>query len=139
MRLVSDAYLITTYGVVSKKSELGKAIAYSLNRWQALISYVQDGRIEMDNNIIEREIRPIALGKKNWLFAGSDQGGHRAAAMYTILNTAKLNGINPEKYLHYVLARINEHKINRIEELLPWNVDLEKEETLTNQDQELAA
>jgi transposase len=141
MPLLSEhhAWLITTYGVVSKKSELGKAIAYSLNRWQALIIYVQDGRIEMDNNIIEREIRPIALGKKNWLFAGSDQGGHRAAAMYTILNTAKLNGINPEKYLHYVLARINEHKINRIEELLPWNVDLEKDDAQAVEDLELAA
>lgn len=120
------AWLKAQFGAVLSKSGLGLAIAYSLNRWQALIYYAQDGQVEMDNNIIEREIRPIALGKKNWLFAGSDNGGHRAAAMYTLLNTAKLNGINLQQYLEYVLARINDHKINQIDQLLPWNVTLAK-------------
>jgi transposase len=133
-------WLKEQYASVSTKSDLGKAIAYSLNRWQALINYASDGRIEMDNNIIERQIRPIALGKKNWLFAGSDNGGHRAAAMYTLLNTAKLNGINPERYLTYVFERINDHKVNQIDELLPWNVQLEKDAGPTTvNEQQLAA
>jgi transposase len=133
-------WLKEQYASVSTKSDLGKAIAYSLNRWQALINYASDGRIEMDNNIIERQIRPIAVGKKNWLFAGSDNGGHRAAAMYTLLNTAKLNGINPEQYLTYVFERINDHKVNQIDQLLPWNVQLEKDAASTTvNEQQLAA
>jgi transposase len=133
-------WLKEQYASVSTKSDLGRAIAYSLNRWQALINYASDGRIEMDNNIIERQIRPIAIGKKNWLFAGSDNGGHRAAAMYTLLNTAKLNGINPERYLTYVFERINEHKVNQIDQLLPWNVQLAKDaESTTVNEQQLAA
>jgi transposase len=133
------AWLKAQFAAVLSKSGLGLAIAYSLNRWQALIYYAQDGQVEMDNNIIEREIRPIALGKKNWLFAGSDNGGHRAAAMYALLNTAKLNGINPKRYLEYVLARINDHKINQIDQLLPWNVTLAKESSTESTEQSLAA
>jgi transposase len=104
------------------KSELAKAIRYSLGRWPALLRYADDGRIEIDNNAAEREIRAVALGRKNWLFAGSDAGGERAAAMYSLIGSAKLNGIDAMTYLRFVLERIADHPVNRIEELLPWNV-----------------
>lgn len=107
---------------LSKKSELATAIRYALSRWAALTRYRDDGRVEIDNNTAERALRAVALGRKNWLFAGSDDGGDRAAAIYTLIGTAKLNGLNPETYLRYVLERIADHPINRIEELLPWNV-----------------
>jgi hypothetical protein len=107
---------------VSTKSELAKAARYSLVRWTALTRYVNDGRIEMDNSAAERAIRGVALGRSNYLFMGSDEGGHRAASLYSLLETAKLNGVNPQAYLHEVLQRIADHPINRIEELLPWNL-----------------
>ena len=107
---------------ISAKSELGGAIRYALSRWQALTRYQGDGGIEIDNNAAERALRAVALGRKNYLFADSDAGGERAAAIYTLIGTAKLNGIDPEAYLRFVLERISEHPINRIEELLPWNV-----------------
>ena len=108
----------------SKKSELAKAIRYALSNWTALTRYRDDGRLEADNNAAERALRAVALGRKNWLFAGSDDGGERAAAIYTLVGTAKLNELNPEAYLRLVLERIAGHPINRIEELLPWNVVL---------------
>ena len=114
----------TTLATLSKKSELAGAIKYALSRWAALTRYRDDGRLEIDNNAAERALRACALGRKNWLFAGSDAGGERAAAIYTLLGTAKLNGIDPEAYLRDVLERIAEHPINRIDELLPWNVAL---------------
>jgi transposase len=83
---------------------------------------VDDGTIEIDNNAAEGALRVVALGRKNYLFAGSNSGGKRAAAIYSLLGTAKLNGINPERYLRHVLTHIAEHPINRIAELLPWNV-----------------
>jgi transposase len=98
---------------------------------------MQGGKVKVSRNA--QLMAKVGGGHIIWLFAGSDQGGHRAAAMYTMLNTAKLNGINPEKYLHYVLARINDHKINRIGELLPWNVDLEKDDAVATETQEQAA
>jgi hypothetical protein len=107
---------------VSKKSELAKAIGYVLARWTALTRYRDDGRIEIDNNAAERALRAVALGRKNYLFCGSDAGGERAAAMYSLIGTAKLNGLDPEAYLRYVIERIADHPINHIEELLPWNV-----------------
>jgi hypothetical protein len=107
---------------VSAKSDLAQAIGYSLVRWTALTRYVDDGRIEIDNNAAERALRGVALGRNNYLFMGSDAGGQRAAAMYSLVETAKLNGLDPEAYLREVFSRIAEHPINRIEDLLPWNI-----------------
>jgi hypothetical protein len=100
---------------------VAKAMRYALGRWTALSRYVDDGTLEIDNNAAERSIRGIALGRKNWLFAGSDAGGERAAAIYSLIETCKLNGIDPEAYLRSVLANIADHPINRVAELLPWN------------------
>ncbi len=110
---------------LSKKSELAVAIRYALSRWVALTRYADDGRIEIDNNAAERALRDVALGRKNYLFAGSDAGGERAAAIYSLVGTAKLNGLDPEAYLRHVLDRIADHPINRVDELLPWRVELE--------------
>ena len=109
---------------LSRKSEITGAIHYALGRWSALTRYATDGGIEIDNNSAERALRTVALGRKNYLFAGSNAGGERAAAIYSLIGTAKLNRIDPEAYLADVLARIADHPINRIEELLPWNVTL---------------
>jgi hypothetical protein len=105
---------------LSRKSTLAVAIRYSLSRWPALTRFTADGRLEMTNNAAERAIRPLALGRKNYLFAGSDSGGRRAAILYTLIQTAALNGLDPEAYLRDVLARIADHPINRIADLLPW-------------------
>lgn len=107
---------------VSAKSELAKAIGYTLTRWRALTRYRDDGRIEIDNNAAERALRGVALGRGNYLFMGSDAGGERAASIYSLVETAKLNGLDPQAYLREVLARIADHPINRIDELLPWNI-----------------
>jgi transposase len=115
-------WLQTTLAAVSKKSELAVAMRYALTRWTALSRYRDDGGIEIDNNAAERSLRAVALGRKNYLFAGSDTGGERAAAFYSLIGTAKLNGLDPEAYLRAVLERIAEHPINRIDELLPWNL-----------------
>jgi transposase len=107
---------------VSKKSELAKAIGYVLTRWTALTRYCADGGIEIDNNAAERALRVVALGRKNYLFCGSDAGGERAAALYSLIGTAKLNGLDPEAYLRHVIEHIADHPINRVKELLPWHV-----------------
>lgn len=109
-------------GQVSIKSELGRAIGYTLTRLGSLTRYRDDGSIEIDNNAAERALRGVSLGRKNFMFMGSDAGGERAAAIYSLVETAKLNGIDPEAYLREVLGRIAEHSINRIDELLPWNI-----------------
>jgi transposase len=111
---------------LSAKSDLADAFRYTIKRRTALSHFLGDARLEIDNNIAENAMRGVALGRKNYLFAGSDTGGGRAAAMYTIMQTAKLNGVSPEAYLRDTLARIAEgHPINRIEELMPWQRKLE--------------
>ena len=107
---------------LSTKSETAGAIRYALSHWRALTRYVDDGQLEIDNNAAERALRAVAIGRKNYLFMGADSGGHRAASLYSLIGTAKLNGLDPAFYLRTVLATITEHPINRIEELLPWNV-----------------
>jgi transposase len=120
-------WLTGLLGRVSAKSEIAQAIGYSLVRWTALTRYVDDGRIEIDNSAAERALRGVALGRNNYLFMGSDAGGERAAAMYSLVETAKLNGLDPQAYLREVFARIAEHPINRIEQLLPWNISAKPE------------
>ncbi|MET3448781.1 transposase/uncharacterized coiled-coil protein SlyX [Ralstonia sp. 1138] len=107
---------------LSAKSDTTKAIRYALNRWPALTYYCDNGQAEIDNLIAERALRGVALGRRNFMFAGSDAGGERAAAMYTLIGTARLNGLDPEAYLHYVIERIADYPANRVDELLPWNV-----------------
>ena len=106
---------------VSKNSEIGKAIDYSLKRWSALTRFLDDGRLCMSNNAAERELRAVAVGRRNWTFAGSDEGGRRAAAIYTLIATAKLNDVDPQAWLADVLARLPDHPAKRINDLLPWN------------------
>lgn len=117
-----EAWLKATMMRLSKKSDTTAAILYALNRWVALTRYCEDGSLEIDNSAAERALRGVAVGRRNYLFAGADSGGQRAAAIYTLVESAKLNGLDPEAYLRHVLGRIAEHPINRIEELLPWNV-----------------
>ncbi|VVE86054.1 transposase [Pandoraea sputorum] len=107
---------------LSAKSDTTKSIQYSLNRWPALAYYCEDGQAEIDNLIAERALRGVAMGRRNYLFAGADSGGERAAAMYSLIGTARLNGINPEAYLTYVLERIADHPANRIDEMMLWKV-----------------
>jgi transposase len=107
---------------LTPKSETAAAIHYALALWDALARYLDDGRIELDNMIAERALRSVAIGRRNYLFAGSDSGGERAAILYGLIGTARINGLDPEAYLRYVPARVGEHPIKRIEELLPWNV-----------------
>ena len=119
------AWLTATLQAVSAKSDLARAIKYALVRWPALTRYRDDGRIEIDNNSAERSIRPVVLGRRNYLFAGSDAGGERAACIYSLIGTALLNDRDPYLYLRHVLERIADHPIHRIGELLPWRVTLE--------------
>jgi len=121
----------TTLSKLSRKSETTVAIRYALSRWDALTRYIEDGHIEIDNNAAERSLRGVALGRKNYLFAGSDAGGERAAAIYSLIGSAKLNRLDPEAYLRPVLTRIPDHPINRIEELLPWNINSTSAEVST--------
>ena len=106
---------------LSAKADLAKAIAYSLNRWDALTRFLDDGRMCMTNNAAEREIRAVAVGRANWTFAGSDAGGERAAAIYSLIASAKLNDIDPRAWLADVLARLPDHPARRLDDLLPWN------------------
>ena len=115
-------WLETSLTKLSRKSDTTAAIRYALTLWSALTRYCDDGRLEIDNNAAERSLRAVTLGRKNYLFAGSDAGGERAAVIYSLIGTAKLNGLDPEAYLREVLTRIADHPICRIEELLPWNL-----------------
>jgi transposase len=116
-----EAWLRAQHMRVSRKAEIGKAIAYALNHWTALTRFLEDGRICMSNNAAERALRGIAVGRKNWTFAGSDRGGERAAAIYTLIETCKLNGVDPQAWLADVLARLPDHPAKRIDDLLPWD------------------
>jgi transposase len=116
-----EAWLREQRARVSKNSETGKAIDYSLKRWVALTRFLDEGRLCMSNNAAERELRPVAVGRRNWTFAGSDEGGRRAAAIYTLIATATLNDVDPQAWLADVLARLPDHPAKPIHELLPWN------------------
>jgi hypothetical protein len=108
-------------GKLSRHADVAKAMDYMLKRWEAFTRFLGDGRICMTNNGAERALRGIALGRKAWLFAGSDRGGERAAAMYSLIVSAKLNDVDPRAWLADVLARIADHPASRLDELLPWN------------------
>jgi len=123
-------WLTATRMELSAKSALAKAIHYTLVRWGALTRFCDDGTIEIDNNTAERAIRPLVMGRKNYLFQGSDRGGESAAAIYTLIGTARLNDIEPFAYLRAVFERIADHPINRIDELLPWRLDPVRNESL---------
>lgn len=103
------------------KSYIGKAFTYARNFWEKLCKYTQDGKYRIDNNLVENSIRPVALGRKNYLFAGSHEGAKRAAVIYSFMGTCKLNGVDPYLWLTDVLNRIQDHKANRLKELLPFN------------------
>ena len=106
---------------LSRSNDLTKAMDYMLKRWPAFTRFLDDGRICLSNSAAERALRGIALGRKSWLFAGSDRGGQRAAAIYSLIVTAKLNNVDPQVWLADVLARIADHPAHRIDQLLPWN------------------
>ena len=113
-----------SYKKLPRQGGTAKAIAYALNNEEALKRFLDDGKIAIDNNPAERALRPIAIGRKNWLFAGSDRGGETAANLYTLIETAKANGVNPWKYMYYVLANIQDYNSQKLADLLPWNVNL---------------
>ena len=115
-----EAWLRAHRAKLSAKSEVAKAIDYLLKRWPAFMRFVEDGRICLSNNAAERAIRGIAVGRRNWTFAGSDAGGRRAAVIYTLIETAKLNAVDPRAWLADVLARLPDHPAQRLHELLPW-------------------
>ena len=122
-----EAWLREQRRKLSAGNQLAKAIQYSLNRWSGLIRFLDDGRLCMSNNAAERAVRGIAVGRRNWTFAGSDEGGRRAAAIYTLVETAKLNDVDPQAWLADVLARLHDHPAKRIDELLPWNWQRERQ------------
>ena len=109
---------------LSRGTELAKAMDYLLKRWPAFTRFLEDGRVCVSNNAAERAMRGVALGRRSWLFAGSDRGGQRAAAVYSLITTAKMNDVDPQAWLADVLSRIAEHPAHRIDELLPWNWQL---------------
>lgn len=117
-------WLIEKSATLSKKSRLGEAFAYVLNQWDALCYYCDDRMAEADNNAAERALRAVCLGKKNYIFFGSDHGGDRGALLYGLLGTCRLNGIDPEAYLRYTLSVLPEWLSNKVAKLLPWNMDL---------------
>ena len=121
--LVDDlqVYMRAQLARLARGHDLAKAINYMLKRWAAFTLFLEDGRVCLSNNAAERGLRGIALGRKSWLFCGSDRGGQRAAAMYSLIVTAKMNGVDPQAWLADVLSRIATHPAHRLDELLPWN------------------
>jgi transposase len=115
-----EAWLHAQLPKISGKSPLAQAIRYALGRMPKARSYLDHGCLEADNNTAERAVKPVAIGRKNWMFAGSPRGGHAMAIAYTLIETAKLNNVDPQAWLTWVLAQIADHKINRIDELMPW-------------------
>jgi hypothetical protein len=115
-----EAWLHIQLTKISGKTPLAGAIRYALTRMKRLRPYLKNGFLELDNNTAERSMRPIALGRKNYLFMGSERGGKSAAIAYTLIETAKLNGVDPQAWLTNVLGRIADHKITRLDELMPW-------------------
>ncbi len=116
-----EVWMRTERARLSRHADTAKAIDYMLKRWPSFTRFPDDGRVCLTNNAAERSLRGVAIGRKAWLFAGSDTGGVRAAAMLTLIETAKLNGVDPQAWLTDVLARINDQPISRLAELLPWN------------------
>jgi transposase len=116
-----ESWMRSVRGRMSRHADVGRAMDYMLKRWSTFSRFLDDGRICLSNNAAERALRKVALGRKSWLFAGSNRGGERAAAMYSLLTTARLNDIDPQAWLADVLARIADHPARRIAELLPWN------------------
>jgi transposase len=116
-----ESWMRAERGRLSRHADVAKAMDYMLKRWAAFTRFLSDGRICLTNNAAERALRGIAIGRKNWLFAGSDRGGERAAAMYTLIATAKLNNVDPQAWLADLLCRIADHPARRLHELLPWN------------------
>ena len=121
--LVADlqAWMVKERAKLSRGNEVAKAMDYMLKRWPAFARFLEDGRVCLTNNAAERALRGIALGRKSWLFAGSDRGGERAAFFYSLIVTAKMNDVDPQAWLADVLARIAEHPVHKLEQLLPWN------------------
>ena len=116
-----EAWMREQRAKLSRGNDVAKAMDYMLKRWTAFTRFLDDGRICLSNNAAERGVRGIALGRKSWLFCGSDRGGERAAVMYSLIVTAKMNDIDPQAWLANVLARIAEHPVQKLDELLPWN------------------
>ncbi len=115
------AWMIEHYSKVLPQSAIGKAISYSLQRWDKLCLYTTDARLQIDNNLVENSIRPLAIGRKNYLFAGSHDGARRAAMLYSFLGTCKINNVNPFEWLRDILSRIPSHPVNQLDKLLPSN------------------
>jgi transposase len=116
-----EAWMRAERAKLSRHAEVAKAMDYVLKRWAAFTRFLADGRICLSNNAAERALRGIALGRKSWLFAGSDRGGGRAAIMYTLIQTARLSDVDPQAWLADVLARINDQNIQNVDQLVPWN------------------
>ena len=122
-----ETWMRAARGKMSRHAEVAKAMDYMLKRWDTFSRFLGDGRICLSNNAAERALRGVALGRKSWLFCGSDRGGDRAAAMYSLIVTAKLNDVDPRAWLADVLRRIADHPASRLHELLAWNWARERE------------
>jgi transposase len=126
--LALETWLRAQRRKLSARNEVAKAIQYSLNRWTELTRFLDDGRLCMSNNAAERALRCVAVGRHNWTFAGSDEGGRRAAAIYTLIETCKLNDVDPQAWLADMLARLPDYPARQIDELLPWNWKRERQQ-----------